>query len=151
MGIVVLDASPLGLVSSPKASGANEECRHWLRSLLAQSVRVILPEIADYEVRRELLRSGRTAGVRRLDQLKRSLIYQPLTTETMLLAATFWADVRRRGRPTADVSALDGDVILAAQASIASRAGDQVVVATSNMSHLSLFVSAEEWRSISTS
>jgi len=58
----------------------------------------------------------------------------------MLRAAELWAEVRRRGRPTADPQALDGDVILAAQTlSIGGR------VATENVGHLSLFVEAADW------
>ena len=52
-----------------------------------------------------------------------------------------WAETRRRGRPTADAQALDGDVILAAQTlAIGGR------VATENVGHLALFVEAYDWR-----
>jgi len=61
----------------------------------------------DYEVRRELLRAGKLRGLRRLDVLKGTLYYQPLTTETMLTAAECWAEVRQQGRPTAATDALE--------------------------------------------
>lgn len=51
--------------------------------------------------------------IRRLDELKSLFSYRPITTETMLLAAEFWAQARNGGTPTADPKALDGDVILA--------------------------------------
>ncbi len=108
----------------------------------------MLPEIADYEVRRELLRAGKVAGIRRLDQLKTTITYRPITTEVMLKAAEFWAEARRRGRPTADPKALDGDVILAAQAVLVADEGNEVIIATTNVGHLSQFVDAREWQLI---
>jgi hypothetical protein len=55
-------------------------------------------------------------GLTRLDGLARLLEYLPLTTAAMRQAAVFWAQGRQQGQPTADDKALDGDVILAAQA-----------------------------------
>ena len=74
--IVLLDAGPLGMVSHPRASA---DAVTWLAKLLAGGVQVLVPEIADYEVRRELLRANRLKGIRRLDQLKVSLGYVPIT------------------------------------------------------------------------
>jgi hypothetical protein len=67
----------------------------------------------------------------------------------MLLAAQLWADARKRGKTTADSNALDGDVILAAQAILEVNTGNEVVIATTNVGHLSQFVNAREWRLIS--
>ena len=146
----MLDSGPLGIVTNPKAaSPLSQEGKVWLQSLPLKGYIVMLPEIADYEVRRELIRAGRTAGIRRLDQLKSQIPYRPLTTEVMLLAAQLWADARNRGKPTADRNALDGDVIRAAQAIWEVNAGNEVVIATTNVGHLSQFVDAREWRLIS--
>ena len=109
---------------------------------------VILSEIADYEVRRELIRAGKENGLKKLDKFKNVLLYRPLTTEVMLLAAQLWADARKRGRPTAEPNALDGDAILAAQAILEANPGNEVVIATTNVGHLSQFVDARDWRSI---
>lgn len=148
--IVLLDSGPLGIVINPKAaSPLSQEGKVWLEYLPQKGYIVMLPEIADYEVRRELIRAGKTAGIRRLDQLKSQIPYRPLTTEVMLLAAQLWADARNRGKPTADSHALDGDVILAAQAILEVNAGNEVVIATTNVGHLSQFVDAREWRLIS--
>ncbi|MFM7603057.1 MAG: type II toxin-antitoxin system VapC family toxin [Pseudanabaena sp.] len=135
--IIVLDAGPLGILTNPKATPLNLECRQWMKELLLKNCRVILPEIADYEVRRELIRAKRLQGIQRLDNWKSRLEYQPLTTATMLKAAEFWAEARQTGKPTASPEALDGDVILAAQASlIAESQGDRmVVIATTNVGH----------------
>lgn len=136
------------MVTNPTASLQTNRCNRWLESLLMAGNGVIVPEIADYEVRRELLRAGRVVGVRALDRLKQTLDYLPLTTETMLLAAELWAETRRRGRPTADRYALDGDVILAAQAALLARSGDRPVIATTNPSHLTRFADAQSWEEI---
>jgi hypothetical protein len=70
-----------------------------------------------------------------------------LTTVTMRRAAEFWAQLRGQGTPTADDKALDGDVILAAQAALLSAQGD-VVIATTNVGHLSRLVPADLWQNI---
>ena len=106
----------------------------------------MVPEIADYEVRRELIRAGRTKGIERLDALISEVEYLAITTATMRRAATFWAEARQQGRPTAADPALDGDVILAAQAATLGRAG--TIVATTNVRHLTRFVPAKLWTDI---
>src|SRR5262245_35085752 len=139
--IVLLDAGPLGMISNPRASEKNRECYDWMESLLRAGHQVLVPEIADYEVRRELLRANRASGVTRLDVLKHSIGYLPITTSIMLKAAALWAAARSSGLPTADAKALDCDVILAAQ-------GLEVdgTIATENVGHLSRFVSARHWK-----
>ena len=54
--IVFLDAGPLGMVSHPRPAN---EIVAWLARLLGSGTRVLVPEIAGYEVRRELLRAGK--------------------------------------------------------------------------------------------
>jgi predicted nucleic acid-binding protein len=115
----------------------------WFGRLIASGTTVIIPEIADYEVRRELIRAKLHRSLQRLDFLKGQLGYLPLTTVVMLRAAELWAQARNRGTPTADPKELDGDVILAAQAEQA-----RAVVATDNVSHLALFVEARNWEEI---
>ncbi len=108
-----------------------------------QGWRVIVPAVADYEVRRELIRAKLHRSLVRLDFLKLRLSYLPLTTAVMLRAAELWAQARNRGTPTADPKELDGDVILAALA-------EQVraIVATDNVGHLSLFIDACLWEEL---
>ncbi|HXG67708.1 MAG TPA: PIN domain-containing protein [Blastocatellia bacterium] len=141
--IVLLDAGPLGMISNPNASASNRECYEWMESLIVNGVQVLVPEIADYEVRRELLRANKTQGIARLDLIKNTIGYLPITTPVMLKAAELWAQARRSGMPTADPKALDCDVILAAQAMEANG-----IIATGNVGHLSRFVAARRWRDI---
>jgi predicted nucleic acid-binding protein len=146
--IVLLDAGPLGLLTrSPRIPEA-AACYTWLRTRLASGSRVLLPEIADYEVRRELLRLKARSALHRLDALHDETIYLPLTTPVMRRAAELWAQMRQQGTPTADPQALDGDVILAAQALAVPEPGDTAIVATTNVGHLGRLVPAARWQDI---
>jgi hypothetical protein len=73
-----------------------------------------------------------------------------LTTDAIIKAAEFWAFARHTGVPTAAPDALDGDAILAGQASIAGLPGDTVTIATTNLAHLSRFpgIDAKIWDQI---
>lgn len=144
--IVLLDTGPLGLVTNPRRSPMSLQCARWLQELSSNSVRIVVPEIADYEIRRELLRANKTNGLSRLDALIDLAEYLPITTAAMRQAAQFWAQARQQGQPTAVDAALDGDVILAAQA-ITLDLSD-VVIATTNVGHLSRFAPAQLWQEI---
>jgi predicted nucleic acid-binding protein len=146
---IFLDAGPLGMVTNPKASGVTLECQLWLDAQLLKGAIVLIPEIADYEVRRELLRAGKLRGIRQLDQFKTVFEYVPLTTEMMLKAAELWAKARQLGQPTADPDALDGDVILAAQALIIAQQRQwEITIVTTNVGHLARFTTAQNWQAM---
>jgi predicted nucleic acid-binding protein len=150
--IVLLDTGPLGLVTNPRATTHNDACRAWMATLAQAGVRIIVPEIADYELRRELLRLGRTRGLAYLDRLEASAEYAPITTAIIRRAAELWADARRGGAPTAPTLALDGDVILGAQAQLlAIQENDRLIIATTNPGHLSRYAEAELWHTITPS
>lgn len=136
----LLDSGPLGKIAHPKP---NAEFMTWFDAWLDTGAIVIHPEIADFEVRRSFIQAGLTASVKRLDELKHSLLYLPLTTNTMLLAAELWAQARNRGQTTADPKELSGDVILAAQA---IEAGGFIV--TDNPGHLAQFVEVKDWKAL---
>jgi len=148
--LIVLDSGPLGLISNPSAQGPANEAQVWARTRLETGDYLFVPEISDYEVRRELLRAGKQAGVARLDELGDGLGYLPLSTTSMRAAADLWAQARNSGLPTAHDAALDGDVILAAQAQTlqAAEASETVVVATTNVTHLERYVYALLWSEI---
>jgi predicted nucleic acid-binding protein len=142
---VLLDAGPLGLLTAPPRRLDAQACARWLAGLITAGVRVVVPEITDYELRRELLRAGKAASVQRLDTLAQATEYLPLTTAAMRRAAELWAQARQQGQPTAADNTLDADMILAAQA---LTLGAAAVVATTNVGHLSRFVPAELWPNI---
>lgn len=81
--VVLLDSGPLGLVTNPRLSTQSVACARWLQQLVVHGWRVIVSEIADYEVRRELLRAGKSEGLKRLDALSKQLEYLPLSTDAM--------------------------------------------------------------------
>lgn len=148
MRVVVLDSGPLWLASKPLGQPVADRCRAWLLALDVAGVRVVVPEIADYEVRRKLLHDRANAGLARLDRVEGGLDYRPITTAVMRLAAAYWAHARRAGLPTAGPRSLDADAILAAQAELACGPADTVTVATTNVAHLARFVAAEAWDQI---
>lgn len=146
--VIILDSTPVGLITNPKASPLAKDCQEWFNILLSRGYNVILSEIVDYVIRRELLRAKKLSGIRRLNQLKSEVIYLPITTEVMLKAAELWAEARQKGKPTADNKALDGDVILASQGLLLKENDYEVIIATSNPKHLSLFINARDWKDI---
>ena len=140
---ILLDSGPLGLITNPRASPPAAACGQWVVNAISGGAAVVVPEIADYVVRRELMRARRTAGIARLDAFIGQVEFLPIETAAMRRAAAFWAEVRQQGQPTAADPALDGDVILAAQAATLDR--PEVIVATTSPKHLLRFVKAELW------
>ncbi len=142
---VLLDTGALGALTHPRT---HRDAQAWLRRITDAGHSVFVPEIADYELRRELLRMQRDEGIRRLNDLKTAAGYVRISTEAMLVAADLWVQARRGGYPTAHEHALDGDVILVAQAREVEAAGFEVVVATTNVGHLARFIDARLWREL---
>jgi hypothetical protein len=153
--IIALDTGPAGLACNDPTKPSAAPFHNWMRRCLEDTrTRIILPEVADYEERRKLLSlpHGRPS-IWRLDELVRPgglLIYLPINTAAMRRAARLWADARRGGYSTAAEKALDGDVILAAQALEYVGEGDRLWIATSNDTDLSRYVGerAQPWEAI---
>lgn len=143
---ILLDTSPIGLLCAPPNKTHAVDCINWLASLLFANFRVIVPEIADYEIRRELLRAKKSTSLTRLDQLIRITEFLPINTEAMRRAADIWAIARQTGQPTASNDSIDADDILIAQAETLGI--PDVVIATSNVGHLTRFAKAELWSTI---
>jgi len=84
--IVLLDTGVVGNVTNPNAKRSdNLACLNWLVSLPSRGYEVAIPEIADYELRRELLRGEKVNGIQKLDNLKADVVYLPITTSGL-----FW-------------------------------------------------------------
>jgi len=140
-----------GVLSAPTAKTGHREgdaCRAWFEIQLASGAKCAVPEIADYELRRELLRAGKVDSISRLNSFNATMQYVPLTTSAVRKAAELWAQIRNQGQTTAPDDALDGDVLLCAQVLTTVWPSTSVVVATTNVNRLSRFVTANVWRNI---
>jgi predicted nucleic acid-binding protein len=135
--LFIFDAGPLGQLANPRA---NVEVAARAARIFSSGSKLFISEAADYEVRRNLLLHGRYASITRLDELQVFCQYVPITTRVMRKTAEFWADSRRRGKPTSDPKELDCDVILAAQA---VEFGATII--TDNIGHLSQFAVTKRW------
>lgn len=151
--LILLDSGPLDLIVRTPNHPQVVRCLNWLRSISSTGADVVIPEIAHYELRRELLRIRAVGSLHRLDRYldpTGGLTYLTPTTGANIKAAEFWALVRQAGIPTASPDALDADALLAGQAALAGLPGDTVTVATTNTTHLSRFpgIDARQWDQI---
>jgi predicted nucleic acid-binding protein len=147
---LLLDSNILSKVVHPMLE-EHESIVFRIQRLLRDSrFKIYVPEIVDYELRRKLLHLGHRKhqgmkwareAVAHLDELT-SLGYLPLTTETMRLAASLWAQTRADGQLRGPEESLDVDVILAAQA---HQAEGRIV--TTNERHFRNLASLFDWRS----
>lgn len=81
--IVVLDSGVLGRFCAPEVDA---ELETWMTGLLHRGRRVVVPEICDYEIRREMIRNqSKTLAL--LDELERQVDYVPITTAAMQCGA----------------------------------------------------------------
>lgn len=114
-------------------------------------LRIYVPEIVDYEIRRKLLHLGyRQRQTRKwarealfgLDKWV-SIGYIPLTTKALKLAADIWAQTRATGQLRGPEDRLDVDVILAAQA---RQAGGYIL--TTNEKHFRSIADVFDWKTV---
>jgi len=96
--VIVLDSAPLGLLFQRPGFQEADECREWLKRHLSAGTRVIVPEIVNYELRRELLRMGRIAAADALAQVNRAVpgLFLPINTARPAPRRMGWAAGRRR-------------------------------------------------------
>jgi predicted nucleic acid-binding protein len=148
---IFLDSGPLGLLSNPKRPPESVKIMQWAIDMQRAGHRFIVPAIADYELRRELERSGKANGLAALDAWNGSRPdrYLPLSDKALRRAARLWAEARNAGLSTADPKELDGDVLIAAQALELELPWTDFIIATVNVGHLSRFVPADNWQNVS--
>lgn len=150
MPIVLLDSEPLGLISNPGNKKRPRECRNKIKHLIKSGILVVVPEIIDYELRRELLLSA-PQSVENLDKLEDlGLVYAPLSTEVMRKASQLWAWARKTGQSTAHEKKIDIDVILVAQSIVlSSETGEYIIIATADINDLRRYnIDAMKWDDI---
>jgi hypothetical protein len=157
--IILLDASPLMDAVGPVGDVASDGVRLWISTMRTSGARVLVPDLADYEVRRYLLAglvkspaSKPGDKLSRLDELRRDCEVLTISSAAMLKAAEFWAHLRTLPvpAPTADREKLDADAILAGMAATVGGSDDRVVVATDNPRHIGRYpgVEAKHWETI---
>lgn len=152
---IVLDEKPLSLLTMRPGNSQGDPCKAWMLNLEAAGHRFYVPEIADYELRRELIRTNKTDSLARLDAFLTAEPdrYRPLTTPDVREAARLWAQARdpKNNQGGAPKEALGGDVLIAAQARRLSPTNfglESMVIATSNITHLAPLAASAFWSEI---
>ena len=148
--VVILDTGPLGLLTNPKPTEETVAAVNWGIRVMAAGHRLVVPAVADYEVRRELERAAKARSIAQLDAFNAARPDRLLsvTDSALQLAAKLWAQARNAGTPTADPREVDADVLIAAQALDMGIPSSDLVIATTNVGHLSQFANAELWQDI---
>ena len=140
----LLDSGPLGLLTHDRPA-RRQPIQTWLAQELTAGATIYISEVADYEVRRELVRLVRAgqlpaSRLNRLDQLAAICTYLSVSTAMWKGAAELWAEARRQGVPTASPAALDADVLVAAQALEV-----HATVVTNNPGHIARWAPVRLW------
>ena len=151
MALILLDAGLVGLAILPPHHPGPEgqDFRAWFSRTQGTIHQFAIADVTQYEVARGLLYKGAVAKLMRLGHFIAATLSVESSREVWEQAAGLWAKVRRQGQPTASDASLDGDAILAASALVVAGYGEPVVIATTNVKHLSRFgVDGREWRDI---
>lgn len=152
--ITFIDSGVLGILTNPYKFGEASDCEQWLYTLLSQGIYVCSSDICDFEVRRGLVlalqNKAKFNGIQNLDEIRDIIDFLPIDSVLLRKAARLWASARSQGIPTADNKSLDVDIIIAAHWHILKEnfPGRYVVVATTNVKHLSRFTEAKVWKDI---
>jgi predicted nucleic acid-binding protein len=134
---LLLDTGVLGQVCHPRK---HHDVRSWFRRAVREH-EFLISEVADYELRRELLRIDSRRSLARLDELARELRYLPTTTATWRAAARLWATQRRAGQVSGE--GLDGDLLIVAQAQ-----EEAAAIVTFNEKHFETLADALSWPAV---
>lgn len=164
--IVFLDTNILGLICNKNISFDEcQQCKKWFDTLFLRGVRIVTSDLCHYEVMRGLISSSirlskagfqptneAAPGIKSLELLKVDgfLEFLPVSTEALDLAANLWARAFTSGQTTRDEKDIDIDIIISAQYQLLRDEfpGQRVIMATTNLKHLSIFCDAANWRDI---
>lgn len=153
--IIFLDSGVLGVLSSSRKTATVTQCKQWFYQLLARGTYVVSSELCDYEVRRSLLLNQlrnpvASQSLHNLDELLTLIEFLPMTSPVIKKSAQLWAETRFQGLATADADNIDVDVIIGATCQLLQQEypGQRLIVATTNVKHLSRFIEATNWHEI---
>lgn len=151
---IFLDTGPLSILTNPRFPTLTQEAIQWSVNLMTAGHRLIVPAIADFELRRELERMGSVRSIMALDAFNAAVPdrYLPLTDYALKRAAKIWGQARNKGALPGDPKELNGDILITAQTleyqAVNGLADSDIVIASVNVAHLALFVSADLWQNI---
>jgi hypothetical protein len=152
--IVFIDSGVLGILANPNKVGEVSDCEQWLYRLLSQGVYICSSDLCDYEVRRNLIletnKKPHLNSIKNLDELRELITFLPVSPLLLTKSASLWASARIQGMPTADNKTLDIDIIICTQWQMLKEEfpSPYIVIATTNVKHLSRFASAKAWREV---
>ncbi len=152
--IVFIDSGVLGILANPNKNGEVSDCEQWLYRLLSQGIYICSSDLCDYEVRRNLIletnKKPHLNSIKNLDELKELITFLPVSPSLLTQAASLWAETRVRGMPTSDDKTLDVDIIICTHWQMLKEEfpNRYIVIATTNVKHLSRFAQALSWREI---
>lgn len=140
---LLLDTNVLVRLCHPTG---HQDVKDWFRALLLKggaAPEFLISVLADYELRRALLRRGGTASLDRLDELARSVTVVPITPEVVRRGAEIFASIPESGGNRAS----DADVLMAAQAQLEGA----VLVTSDALLRDVPGIMAKDWHEIATS
>jgi predicted nucleic acid-binding protein len=152
--IILIDSGVLGQLCRPNLDRETLALKSWFDRVLIRA-NVVSSKICDYEVRRGLLlaqKQGLVAdGLPILDDLHQLIDFLAVEDRILDLASEIWATARANGQPTAGDRNLDADTIICATwQDLAERyPGQEVIIVTTNVRHLSRFATAVIWQDLS--
>ena len=122
--VIIPDTSPLGIVTKRSGVPEAEACRAWIAHCLRAEITVLMPAIAYYEILRELEQLNNSVGIARLDAFCNAV-------------------------PGRYLSLSNSAVLIAAQALDLRLPSSDLIIATTNVGHLTRFLAADLWTNIS--
>lgn len=139
----LIDSGPLGDIIKPHPSA---DVVRWVHFVKENKIALRVPEIIDYELRRELILQGLKGNsdsyksIGNLNKYRRTKRFIPLEPSVTLTdACDIWANLRNNNQGTADIKNIDVDVILVTQALSMKKDFEEIIVITGNLSDIRRF------------